>query len=114
MKFYTEEKEKVLANLDSGVDGISNEEAAARLERNGKNKLNEGKKVGILRRFFEQLCDPMIIVLLVAAALSFVTALYENESLADVFIILFVVIWAVQKHHKVCILLNRARITKIG
>ena len=92
MKFYTEEKEKVLAHLDSGVDGISNEEAAARLERNGKNKLAEGKKVGILRRFFEQLCDPMIIVLLVAAALSFVTALYENESLADVFIILFVVI----------------------
>ena len=39
MKFYTEEKEKVLTDLGSGVDGISNEEAASRLEKNGKNKL---------------------------------------------------------------------------
>ena len=92
MKFYTEEKEQVLAHFDSGVDGISNEEAAVRLEKNGKNKLAEGKKVSIFRRFLSQLADPMIIVLLVAALLSLITAIYENESLADVFIILFVVI----------------------
>lgn len=39
-----------------------------------------------------QLADPMIIVLLAAAALSGVTAVYGGESLADVFIILFVVV----------------------
>ena len=92
MKHYTEEYSKVLSHLGSSPDGLSNEEAAKRLEKNGKNKLKEGKKVSIIRRFLAQLCDPMIIVLLVAAALSLVTAIYENESLADVFIILFVVI----------------------
>jgi len=92
LKHYTEEYSKVLSHLGSSPDGLSNEEAAKRLEKNGKNKLKEGKKVSIIRRFLAQLCDPMIIVLLVAAALSLVTAIYENESLADVFIILFVVI----------------------
>ena len=92
MKYYNEEKEAVLASLDSTPDGITVEEASKRLEKNGKNKLKEGKRVGVVRRFLSQLADPMIIVLLVAAALSLVTAIYENESLADVFIILFVVI----------------------
>ena len=92
MKYYTEEYSTVLSELDSCENGLTNEEAATRLEKNGKNKLKEGKKVSLIRRFFAQLCDPMIIVLLVAAGLSLVTAIYENESLADVFIILFVVI----------------------
>ncbi|MBR7101825.1 MAG: calcium-translocating P-type ATPase, PMCA-type [Clostridia bacterium] len=92
MKYYNEESSKVLSALSSTPDGISNDEASKRLFENGKNKLAEGKKVSLIRRFLAQLCDPMIIVLLVAAALSLVTAIYENESLADVFIILFVVI----------------------
>ncbi|MBQ9745013.1 MAG: calcium-translocating P-type ATPase, PMCA-type [Clostridia bacterium] len=92
LKYYAEDYSKVLTELNTSTDGLSNEEAASRLEKNGKNKLAEGKKVSIVRRFLAQLCDPMIIVLLVAAVLSFVTALYEDESLADVFIILFVVI----------------------
>ena len=92
MKYYTEEYSNVLSELDSCENGLTNDEAAKRLEKNGKNKLKEGKRVSLIRRFFAQLCDPMIIVLLVAAGLSLVTAIYENESLADVFIILFVVI----------------------
>lgn len=92
MKYYNEEKETVLSALSSSSDGLSSEEAAKRLDENGKNKLAEGKKTSIIRRFFSQLCDPMIIVLLAAAALSLVTAIIEGESLADVFIILFVVI----------------------
>ena len=92
MKYYNEEYSKVLTSLGTTEEGLSNEEASARLEKNGKNKLAEGKKVSIIRRFFAQLCDPMIIVLLAAAALSLITAIFEDESLADVFIILFVVI----------------------
>jgi len=92
LKFYTDEKEAVLRSLGSTEDGLSVSEAEKRLNENGKNKLAEGKKISIFRRFLSQLCDPMIIVLLVAAALSLVTAIAEGESLADVFIILFVVI----------------------
>lgn len=93
MKFYLESAEDVIREVGSSPDGISDAEAAARLEKNGKNKLDEGKKDSLLKRFFNQLKDPMIIMLIVAAAISCVTGFLKGEGLdADVFIILFVVI----------------------
>ncbi len=93
MKFYFEEKSEVLKSLSSDVDGLSESEAAQRLEKNGKNKLAEGKKDSLLKRFMSQLSDPMIIILIVAAAISAVTGFISEGKLeADVFIILAVVI----------------------
>lgn len=92
MKFYLESRESVLHALNAGSNGLPQAEAQQRLEQNGKNKLVEAKKTSMLKRFVMQLADPMIIVLLVAAALSGVTSIYAGESLADVFIILFVVL----------------------
>ncbi len=92
MKFYCEETNVVLQDLTSSTTGLSNEEALRRVEQYGPNKLKEGKKATLLQRFAQQLCDPMIIILLVAAAISGVTAAYAGESFADVFIILIVVL----------------------
>ncbi len=92
MKFYLETSDKVLEELKSSSTGLSSKEAEERLLKNGKNKLAEGKKTSLISRFIKQIADPMIIVLIVAAAISGITAVYENESFADVFIILFVVI----------------------
>ena len=92
MKHYFEEKSAVISALGSSDEGLSTAEAQARLEKNGKNKLVEPKRDSLLKKFFSEFADPMIIVLLVAAVLSAITAVYEGESLADVFIILFVVV----------------------
>ena len=92
MKFYCEEKEAVLQSLNSTEQGLSTEEANARLEKNGKNKLAEAKGKSIIRRFFEQLCDPMIIILLVAALVSGILAVIDDEGFTDVIIILAVVL----------------------
>lgn len=92
MKFYVKSLAQVYETLKSGGEGLSSKEAESRLLQNGKNKLTEGKKVSLAVRFFKQLADPMIIILLIAAALSGVTAVYEGESFADVGIILFVVL----------------------
>ena len=92
MNFYSNEKEEVIAELGSNAGGLTSKEAAERLEKNGKNKLAEGKKKSLIMRFLSQLTDPMTIVLLAAAVLSGITAAFENESFTDVFIILFVVI----------------------
>ncbi len=93
MTEYREPKEKVLSSLESSENGLSNEGVARRRERFGKNKLTEGKKDSLLKRFFSQFTDPMILVLLGAAILSAVTAVLEGgEGFADVFIILFVVV----------------------
>ncbi len=92
MKYYLEQEENVLKVVGSKAEGLTTSEAKERLEKNGKNKLVEGKKDSLLKRFLSQLTDPMIIILLVAAAISGATSIYAEESIADVFIILFVVI----------------------
>ena len=92
MKFYTDEKGAVLQEVASTERGLSAAEAEKRLEANGKNKLKAAKKDSLIKRFFMQMADPMILILLAAAAISAVTSVYEGEAPTDVFIILFVVI----------------------
>ena len=92
MKYYCEEKEAVLRELCSKEGGLSSEEAAVRLEKNGKNRLKAAKGKSLIVRFLSQLADPMIIILLVAAAISGGLAVTQGESFADVIIILSVVI----------------------
>ncbi len=92
MKEYLSSVEDVLKEQKSTEEGLSQAEASRRLEQVGPNKLKEGKKVSLFRKFLDELADPMIIILLVAAAISGVTAYYEGESFADVIIILIVVI----------------------
>ncbi|MBQ6315319.1 MAG: cation-translocating P-type ATPase [Mogibacterium sp.] len=89
---YLEDQADVLKAVGSDAGGLTEAEARSRLEKIGPNKLIEAKKRSAILRFFDQMKDPMIIILLVAAVLSFFTSLYEHESPADVFIILFVVV----------------------
>ena len=92
MKFYCEDARAVLEEVRSSAEGLSALEAEARLEKDGKNELAKGKKDSLVKRFFQQMTDPMIIILLVAAAISGVLAVVQGDSFADVIIILAVVI----------------------
>ena len=92
MKFYLESVENTFKEVSSDPHGLSAQEAEARLQKYGKNKLAEGKKVTLLQRFLEQLSDPMLIILMVAAVVSGITNYLSGESPVDVFIIMFVVI----------------------
>ena len=89
---YLETVSSVLESSESSATGLSSEQAAERLEKYGPNKLVEAKKRSNILRFFDQMKDPMILILLAAAVLSFFTSLYQHENPADVFIILFVVV----------------------
>ncbi len=84
----------VMENLSTDENGLSSKEAQLRLEKNGKNKLAEGKKESLFHRFLRQLTDPMTIILIVAAVVSAITASVGggSEGYADVIIILAVVI----------------------
>lgn len=94
MKFYLENLSDVFMHVQSAPKGLSSKEAGERLEKYGRNKLKEGKKTPLIVRFFQQMLDPMILILLAAALVSAITAYvqHESEGFADVFIILFVVI----------------------
>ena len=92
MKYYLEEFEAVLQEKKSTSDGITPEEAKKRLEEFGENKLVEKEKESLIKKFLREICEPMTIVLIIAAVISAVTAIFSGEGFADVFIILTVVI----------------------
>ena len=98
MKEYLKQSSEVLDEVKTTADGLSSAESAARLEKNGKNKLAEGKKESLIKRFFKQLAEPMTIILLVAAVISAGVEIYNGvasghwEFPADVVIILSVVL----------------------
>lgn len=92
MGFYQLDVDEALAKAGSTKKGLTNEEAAQRLSRDGYNRIEKQPGVSLLVRFFRQLINPMIIILLIAAAISAAVSVLEGESLADVIIILSVVL----------------------
>ncbi len=92
MKHYLNSSDEVLQGLRSDKNGLTDAEAERRRSESGSNKLAEPPKKSTLARFFECLKEPMILVLLAAAAVSLVLSIINRELDADVFIILFVVI----------------------
>ena len=92
MRYYIVDKEEVLKELNADEGGLTSSEAEQRLATYGKNKLEAAKGKSLITRFFEQIADPMIIILIVAATISGILAFIENDSFADVLIIMTVVI----------------------
>ena len=92
MKTYELSAEEVLREQGTGPDGLGAGEAARRLAEHGPNKLKEAEKATLFQRFIQQLKDPMLIILMCAAAVSAVTSLMEGEGMAEVIIILVVVL----------------------
>lgn len=92
MQYYLKSVKEVFTAIESNAKGLTGAEAQRRLTRDGKNKLAEAKKDSLFKRFLSQMADPMILVLIAAAAVSGVTSFYAGENFADVIIILAVVV----------------------
>lgn len=69
--------------MEQNVRGLSTEQAQQLLQTHGENVTQQAKRKGFAHKFFRQFGDLMIVILLVAAALSFGLALYSGDS-ADV------------------------------
>ncbi|HEY8499144.1 MAG TPA: calcium-translocating P-type ATPase, PMCA-type [Clostridia bacterium] len=78
--------------------GLTSEQVRKLIEEHGENKLKETKKKTNLQRFFDQFKDVMILILLMAAAISFAVALIERKSsefFEPVLILLIVILNAI-------------------
>ena len=104
-KAYTQSTEEVLRGLDSTPEGLTSQQAQERLAKYGPNKLKEAEKATWLQRFLQQLKDPMLIILMIAALVSAATTVLDflqlpeprdfghlTEGLVEVGIILVVVL----------------------
>ncbi len=74
---YSLEKEAVLQELETNENGLTSAQAAERLEKYGHNKLKEAEKATWLQKFMEQLKDPMLIILMIAAVVSAATTVID-------------------------------------
>ena len=90
---------EIMEELESRPQGLTEREAARRLERVGPNQLDEPSGPGMWRRVLEQLRDPMILVLLGAAVLSLVASGGEDW-LDGVIIFIIVAVNAVISIHQ--------------
>ena len=92
-KTYTLSTQQVLDKLGVTTQGLSAEEAEKRLSQYGPNKLKEAEKPSLIQRFLNQLKDPMLIILMIAAAVSAITGMLSGENeWAEVVIIIAVVL----------------------
>ena len=94
MIYHSSRTEEVFSEVKSSLQGLQKDEAAKRLSENGPNAFASEKKKSLLRKFFEQFKDVMIIVLIAAAILSAAIAVFRKEysELIDSGIILLIVI----------------------
>ena len=99
MQFFSQTKETVLELLNSDEKrGLSKSQVSALKEKHGPNKLKEKKKKTNLQRFFEQFKDVMILILIIAAVISFVIACVDGnprEFFEPALILLIVVLNAI-------------------
>ncbi len=92
-KTYTLTTQQVLENLGVDAGGLNDQQVQEQQAKYGPNKLKEGKKPSLIQRFFTQLKDPMLIILMIAAAVSALTGMLSGESeWAEVIIIVAVVL----------------------
>lgn len=92
--WYNKTSEEVYSALRTSERGLDEAEAKVRLDRDGENKLQEGKKDSLAKKFFMQFTDVMVIVLIAAAVISTVVAVVEKQysDFIDVGIILAIVV----------------------
>jgi P-type Ca2+ transporter type 2C len=91
--YYNQEFTEVLSSLKTDAsNGLSQDEVIRRLEEYGYNKLESKNRKSFLTIFFGQFKSFMIIILLIAAAISGVVGVMEDEGLLDTFVILGILI----------------------
>ena len=80
MNFYSSKKEDVLSSLSTdALKGLSNEKVIELRSKYGENKLKEKKKKSTFSRFIDQFKDFMIIILIIAAIVSFTIVCVEKN-----------------------------------
>ena len=95
-EFYQQTKEELLQQFHVTGHGLSGEEAKKRLVEYGENVLEEGKRKSTLQVFFEQFCDLLVVILIIAALISMVSGNVESTIVIIAVIVLNAILGTVQ------------------
>ena len=95
-EFYQQTKEELLQQFHVTGHGLSGEESKKRLVEYGENVLEEGKRKSTLQVFFEQFCDLLVVILIIAALISMVSGNVESTIVIIAVIVLNAILGTVQ------------------
>ena len=97
--FYNKKISDVEKELNTSLDGLTEVEAKKRINKYGKNELPKKKKDSVVKIFFNEFKDPIIILLLFAILASLVVG-EVIDALAILFIILVDIIMGTYQENK--------------
>ena len=95
-EWYQQTKEELLEHFRVTEHGLTGEEAGKRLAESGENVLKEGKRKSTLQVFFEQFCDLLVVILIIAALISMVSGNVESTIVIIAVIVLNAILGTVQ------------------
>ena len=91
-KYASMTAEQVLAELESKLEGLSEEDAANRLEADGPNIVAEEQRFTRLRLLIRACLNPLVILLVVLAVISFATAQDTSDYVGGALMLIMVVL----------------------
>ncbi|MBE6139718.1 MAG: HAD family hydrolase [Firmicutes bacterium] len=97
--FYNKKIEDIEHELETSIDGLTDKEAKKRLDKYGKNTLPKKKKDSVFKIFFNELKDPIVLLLIVAIIVSFI-ANEIMDACAIIFIVLIDLIMGTYQENK--------------
>ncbi len=93
---YQMQQEELFEHICANDKGLTAKEVAVRQEKYGENVLEEGKRKTALQVFFEQFCDLLVVILIVAAVISMLSGNVESTIVIFVVIILNAILGTIQ------------------
>ena len=97
--YYNKKIDNIEKELETSINGLTNKEAKNRIEKYGKNIIPKKEKDSIIKIFFNEFKDPIVILLLFAVIASFIAG-ETIDAIAIIFIILVDVIMATYQENK--------------
>ena len=92
-QYYNQTIEQILQKFDvDSTKGLSTDEIQKRVDEYGLNKLESLKQKSLLNIFIEQFKSSMVVILFIAAVVSGVIGVMENEGLVETFVILAILL----------------------
>lgn len=95
-KYYQQTVEETFREQETEASGLTSQAAADRLKQTGPNALAEGKKKPVFLVFLEQFKDLLVVILLLAAGISFASGQKESTIVITAVLILNAVLGTVQ------------------
>ena len=97
--FYNKEIEEIITELNTSIDGLTDNVVEERIKKYGKNTLPKKKKDSVIKIFFNEFKDPIIILLLFAIVASFIAG-EIIDAVAIIFIVLIDIIMGTYQENK--------------